>query len=389
MSQSTAFFELPHMAERSTEPASARCRAELATSIAGLEQDWCALEQSVPDAAVFQCWAWCKAWLDASASVGLAENVRIVLVRHRGRLGLLWPLAVRRTCSSHILHALAEPATQYCGALVDPEQDAGKLFTAAWTLIRSWKDIDLVELRRVRQDSPLQALPPIAANKSITFNNDAAPFIDTSLASACAHRSSRTRNALRRHRRKLEAHGPLTFEVLDAPILKLHALKEALTLKRKWLQERGKWSGGYAHPAADAFSSPLTSCREYVVARLRVGEATAAVEAGFVTHGRYWSLTQSYDSRFASHAPGRLLMDYFIDHCARTGIGTIDLLAPAHPHKRQWSTGEVAVRDHHLPLSVKGHLVAAFLRRGRPGLKNFARFLPAPARLRVLRAIKW
>jgi CelD/BcsL family acetyltransferase involved in cellulose biosynthesis len=117
----------------------------------------------------------------------------------------------------------------------------------------------------------------------------------------------------------------------------------------------------------------------FLVARLVVGDTTAAVEAGFVVGSRYWSLIQSYSERFACHAPGRLLMWHFIDHCATRGIGLLDFLAPAHGYKKDWSTGEMPVRDHLIPLNIKGFILAHALKSGRPVLKRLFGILPLAA----------
>jgi CelD/BcsL family acetyltransferase involved in cellulose biosynthesis len=354
------------------------CHAEVQASVLGLGRDWEALERDAANATVFQSLTWCGAWLEAAARAGLAEELRLVTVRAGGRVALLWPLAVRRTATCRVLHALAEPATQYCDALVaGDDSDKARLLDAAWALIKSWKDIDLVELRRVRDDAAIASLPVIAAGRGIIDNLVAAPFVDIRLATGAGHRSSKTRNALRRHERKLAEHGPVRFEVIEEHDNKIKIMSEAIAFKRRWMEARGLWSSGYAHGASNAFTSPLARSEQFLVARLAVGDTTAAVEAGFVIGDRYWSLTQSYNERFACHAPGRLLMWHFIDHCATRGIDWLDFLAPAHGYKRDWATGEMPVRDHLIPLSTKGLVWARALKFGRPALKRVFGVLPA------------
>jgi CelD/BcsL family acetyltransferase involved in cellulose biosynthesis len=345
--------------------------------------EWEELESRIPNATVFQSRAWCGAWLQASANVGHTEETRLLTVKHGGQLAMLWPLAVRRAGPCRVLHALGEPATQYCDALIAADQDRSQLLQAAWSAIRSWHDIDLVEMRRVRADAAIAALPVLA--DSAATNTTAAPFVDMRLAGGDSHRSSRTRNALRRHRRKLAEHGDVAFEVVEDAAAKIHVVDEAVAFKRLWMVKRGLWSHGYAHAAADEFTRPLARQPGFRVARLTVGGVTAAVEAGYVMGDTYWSLTQSYDPRFSDHAPGRLLTWQFMEHCADTGIHTLDFLAPAHSYKREWATGEVAVADHLVPLTSKGSLLAATLRCARPALKRLYKQMPASLRLYAMR----
>jgi CelD/BcsL family acetyltransferase involved in cellulose biosynthesis len=359
------------------------CLVEARPFAVPLAREWSELESRVANATVFQSCAWCSAWLQASANVGLVEETRLLTVKRNGRLALLWPLAVRWAGPCRVLHALGEPATQYCDALIAADEDRNQLLQIAWSAIRSWHDIDLLEMRRVRADAAISALPALTG--AAAANATAAPFVDMKLAGGDTHRSSRTRNALKRHRRKLAEHGHVAFEVVDDVAAKIRVVDEAVAFKRIWMIERGLWSDGYAHAAANEFTRPLAQQPGFCVSRLTVGGATAAVEAGYVMGNTYWSLTQSYDPRFSDHAPGRLLTWKFMEHCANTGIQTLDFLAPAHSYKREWSTGEVAVADQLVPLTPKGSLLAAALRCARPALKRFYRQLPASLRLYAMR----
>jgi CelD/BcsL family acetyltransferase involved in cellulose biosynthesis len=354
------------------------CLVDAQSSIAPLAGEWDQLERNSPKATVFQSRAWCQAWLEATAEVGLIEEVRLLTMRRDGRLVLLWPLAIRRAGPCRVLHAMGEPATQYCDLLIAADQDSRRLLAAAWSAIRGWGDIDLMEMRRVRADAAIAALPALAG--ATKANTTAAPFVDLRIAAAAAHRSSRTRNALRRHQRKLAEHGDVAFEFVKEPQAKIRVVDEAVVFKRHWMMERGLWSDGYAHAAADQFTRALAPQPAFWVSRMTVGGATAAVEAGYVMGATYWSLTQSYDPRFAGHAPGRLMMWQFIDHCVSAGIHTLDFLAPAHEYKRHWSTGEIMVADHLLPLTLKGSLLAAALGPARPILKGLYGRLPALVR---------
>jgi CelD/BcsL family acetyltransferase involved in cellulose biosynthesis len=361
-------------------------RSEVYQSVDQIASEWKNLEQRARRISVFQSQAWCGAWLEAIHQVGLEEEARVLTLRVRGRLVLLWPLTIRQVGPCRVLHALGEPATQYCDALIAADADRNAALAMAWSTIRTWRDVDLVEMRRVRSDAAIATLPPFTSAAFV--HATAAPFVDLQIAGAAAHRSSRTRNALRRHRKKLAEHGEVSFELVEGTDAKIRVVEEAVGFKRRWMAERALWSDGYAHAAADAFTRPLAQYPNFRVARLALNKETIAVEAGYVLNCTYWSLTQSYDPRFARYAPGRLLTWQFIEHCVADGIRTLDFLAPAHDYKREWSTEEVAVADYLVPLTLKGSLLAAALGAARPALKRVYARLPAPLRDYIARTAR-
>lgn len=360
---------------------------ETVSSITAIARDWLALEGRTRRPTAFQSFAWCKAWVEAAARSGSPEQLRIVVVRRAAVVKLIWPLAVKRMAFCNILGALGEPATQYCDVLIDPLEDPATLLAEAWRLIRSWPDIDLLDLRRVPDDSGLYSLPPLLRSASHSGPSSKSPRIDGRVALAAAvNRSSRTRNALLRHQKKLAERGPVQFEVVEDPIQKRETLFAAMRFKHEWIRSRGIWSNGYSHPAAEALTRQLAHCDEYCVTRLVVGGQTAAVEAGLLTRSHYWSLTQSYDLALEKHGPGRLLTWRFLEHCLATGVEHIDFLAPAQPHKTEWSNTNILVRDHVLALTLKGSILANGAIRSRPLLRELCARLPPAVRNILIQA---
>jgi len=142
-----------------------------------------------------------------------------------------------------------------------------------------------------------------------------------------------------------------------------------LNLKQAWLDRMGQVSAGYAHPANTDFLKRLAHDPDFVTYRLMVGAETAALEAGLLRDGRYWSLVQSYDARYASYGPGRLLFWHLIEKAEVFGINVFDFLAPATRHKSEWSNGATAVHDYVIPTQMRGRLVVFYVCSVRPRLK--------------------
>lgn len=340
--------------------------ADAVTSLAEVGDEWAALERRDNNATVFQTYSWCSAWLSAAAEVGHPERPLIVTVRQRGTTILIWPLARSLLAGCRILHALGEPATQYCDALVASDCDRSRAVASAWKLVTSRTDVDVLSLRHVRDDAAIAAIPAVAAVAS----NDVAPFLELSVAAGTKHWSGRRRRELTRCFRKLSAYGEVKFvRVLDLSE-KISTVDHAVGLKRAWMRRRGLWSGGYTHPAADAFTRFIAPDPSFEVFVLKAGDAAAAIETGYVLGKTYWALTRSYDDRFAAMAPSHLITQRTVDHFARLGLDRYDLLPPCQPYKMDWSTGTIGVRDVLSPLTWLGVLFARTSRVAWPAIKR-------------------
>ena len=359
--------------------------AHVYSGFADLETPWRLLVSRNERSAFYQSFDWCSCWMRACEQAGKPERARIVTVWEDGRLVLIWPLALARLGPIGILHALAEPATQYCDLLVQPSADASRWHEKAWVAARSIAGADVLHLRHVREDSALQLMVRERAIWRRIAAEDA-PYVALtdhaeSDASGRRRRSGRSLNALRRHWKHLERHGTVSVETV-CPCAQVAAVAEAFDLKERWLRERGAASAGYQHPGNRQAVMSLAQMKQFSVYRLRVGGETAAVEVGLLDRGQYYSMIQSYDFRFAAHAPGRLLLWQLLEG-HHPGIQTFDFLPPALPHKSEWTDVSVGVSDYVAPLSLKGRLAVSYLETYRQYLSRAFGALPPLVRRRV------
>jgi CelD/BcsL family acetyltransferase involved in cellulose biosynthesis len=339
---------------------------QLAASIEALAADWLRLSRRATNTTVFQTYSWCSSWLAAAAKVGRPERPFVVVVRRGGEPVLIWPLCRRLLAGCRILHALGDPATQYCDALVDPACDRPAALNLAWQAVLTRGRADLLHLRRVRDDAAIAALEPIGSIPA----DDAAPFIEIAHAATAPYHKGRRRNKLRERMAKLAKHGEITFEVLNDPAEKVRAVEQAIAFKRDWMRERALWSGGYTHPAATAFTPFIAQDPGFVVLSLKAGTTPVAIEAGYVMRGTFWSLVKTYDIDFAELTPGHLIMLHELDYCAAQRLDRLDFLAPSQRYKKEWSTGAVGVRDAIVPLTWRGKVFAHAARIALPTAKR-------------------
>jgi len=352
-------------------------RCEEAAWDAALFAQWRDLERRSLDPTIFQTADWCCAWVDARKACGAAETPRIVTISRGSSLVLLWPLAVRRLSFFRVLHSLGEPATQYADALIDRGEDQQALLKMAWETIQSWPDIDAIELRRIRDGT---AVAKQLLRHRVERTRASAPVLDfrsLDAGSAEGQRTSRTRQALRRHQRLLSEHGPVTFELVERPEEQCELLDQAFSLKQTWQKQKSSVSTGYAHGASLGCLQRLARSGGLLAVCLRSGPEIAAVEIGALRQRHYWSLVQSYDLRFSRHAPGRLLFWHLLKRCPELSIDVFDFLAPADRHKLEWSNKEVPIADYLVAVSLVGYLAVFYLTWVRPLLRECYRRLPA------------
>ena len=264
------------------------CRVDILRNVADVEaiaDDWRALEVLTPEATGFQSADWCLAWMAARATCRL--------LAHRGRPRCRATRLHRSAGNQSVrrrarLHWLGEPWTQYGDAIVADDARRFQWLAAAWREIAAWRDVDVIKLARMRADAALALLPGFAGRTIIA--TDAAPFVDLGAP------SPKPDKRLRARRRRLEAMGPLRFDVVTDASDRHDSVRLAIALKQRWLAQRGLRSSGLSHPALPKLMDDLAESQSLVIGRLRVGDATAALELGLVVNGGFRSLLGAHDT---------------------------------------------------------------------------------------------
>ena len=358
------------------------CRARIEADLDALSKPWAELEARA-DATVFQSYAWCSLWAEAARRAGCPETARIVTVWQGSRLVLLWPLALRRLGPLKILHGFGDPASQYGDALIERDGDRARWLELAWDQLRALRGVHALHLKAVRADAALGPLLEARGERFVT-RRDVSPFADFRPDAPPVSRSGRTRNALKRHLRLLGGYGETAFTVVTDPRERAEAIRDAVRLKQAWIARTAQVSAGYGHPANRHFLEALAGLDDFLILRLSVGGRIAAIEAGLLRDGRYYSMVQTYDARYALHGPGRLLFFHMVERPAAFGIEVLDFLAPTYRHKSEWANGEMPVRDYVIPLRPVGWLMLGYVRHARPRLKAGLQWLRRHLRSRAL-----
>ena len=367
-----------------------------------LTDEWHALAVCCgQDIHFFQTPEWGLAWIRHGR--GARQEVPVLVsVRDRaGRLVLLWPLMRTRFGPLRLLRWLSDPFSQY-GDVLSRLHGAAlqSALVASWRAIVDIANVDIIRLRHVRGDA---LVSDFLAARCRQAEAEGAPALDLSQipdeAAYEARFDRRQRRRRRRIRRRLEAaFGPVTFHRITEPGALRQAVARLIEEKRKWLDARGlysrplKWPGlaqvfesvhalaGTLHDADANGEGP-----ELVVTEMRAGERPVSWELGFRFRGRHYCYITAHDHALTDLSPGRLHMHLSQLQALKDGVRVFDLLVPAAPHKESWSDHVVAVRDHYLPLTLKGRLIGeGYLRIARPLARQL--YLAAPDSLRHLAA---
>jgi CelD/BcsL family acetyltransferase involved in cellulose biosynthesis len=357
-----------------------------------LEEEWTELLARAGEPAhVFQGFAWNWHWTRhyLSKTGGRGPQLAIVTGRDDGRLVLVVPLVVSRLVGLRHLGWMGEPVSQYGDVIADPAVVDPVMVEAAFRFAAKATRSDLASLRKVRADA--LAAAPIARLGGLVTGTEEAPFmrLDTAAdfeAYEGRHPPKRRKNR-RRHQRRLEERGPVTFEshahTEDAAKLAAYAV----LLKRASLKTKGRISPVMADPRFAAFFADVARGRDRPVGcrvmALMCGGETAAMQI-VLDHGAWRFLHISvFASKFEKCGVGGLLLEKALIDCFERRIDGFDLLAPKHEYKMEFADGSVQVHDHAVGFTLAGRAWVRGVLGLRQNAKRAIERLPAPVRRAV------
>jgi CelD/BcsL family acetyltransferase involved in cellulose biosynthesis len=357
-----------------------KCTLALVADRAGfdaLEDDWNALfERAGRPCQVFQTfnwlWHWANHYLDGRTALS------VVTGRREGRLVMAWPLVATRVAGLRQLSWMGEPVGQYGDALVEKTPDAHDLLRQAWAFVRGL-DADLVYLRKTRSDAAISPLlDEIAA---ISTGPSCAPYLD--LASADDFEtyqrrySAKARSSRRRHLRRLNEMGAVTFEQHMGGPAARDLVCQALALKFGWLAFHGRLAPTLQDPRFTPFFADVALGRTHPtgarISAVRCNDEPVAVEISFACKGHLFGHVIAHNVAFQKQGVGVIVAHYAIRTAHEQGCTVYDLLPPGDAYKMDWADGSIAVDDYAVARSRGGEIYARlWLRSARPWLKSVA-----------------
>lgn len=156
------------------------------------------------------------------------------------------------------------------------------------------------------------------------------------LGTLSAHR----RSELRRRTRKLEAAGPVTWEILDGNGGLPGLLDEAFAVEAAgWKGQRG--TAIASDPAVGQFYRRIAAWgaeRGWLrLALLRLDGRLLAFDLSLEAGGRHYLLKTGYDPAFSPLAPGLLLRLRMLERAFALGLESYEFCGAAEPWKLEWA----------------------------------------------------
>jgi CelD/BcsL family acetyltransferase involved in cellulose biosynthesis len=302
------------------------------------EDAWRQLARGAPSP--IQGFGWSRAW---STRMG-RDGVRIAFLGTPDRPLAIGPLAEDRSRWPRRLELLGSRALGEPTDLLWSSQEA--LEQLAGFLVRLGEPLSL---RRI----PEHSRTPEALRKAFRFRGIVlcrpdlgCPYIplDESWKEPEQHLNARRRSDLRRARRRAEALGAVSTEVLSPRPHELEAL-----LERGYAVEAKSWKGveGTAL-AVDATRGAFfkeyarRACEEGILRLcfLSIADRPVATQIA-VEHGSgFWLLKIGYDAEFSRCSPGNLLLAETIGYAATKGLKSYEFLGTVESWTRVWTTRE-------------------------------------------------
>jgi len=359
----------------------------MVTSLAGLralEADWRALEVNAQgNPSVFQSFEWIATWCSVYCNDDCDANIHIFAGYDRNRLVFLWPLMLKRRAGFNVLGWLTEPFGQYGDVLCAKGQNAPLWVTNALRYIRRIRDIDILRLRHVRDDSVLASC---ASKELISARfNEKAPYLDLTQFATEADYENRYTGTQRKRRKKirknLEELGGVSFTRLPLGSLSDKAIGEAMSEKNKWLAERGRINAIMGCPQHIEFLKALARVDqqsvEMVVTEMKAGDRPVSWEISFRFGGTHFAYITSHANDLTDLSPGRLHFDFSQRACLADGMKAFDLMVPYDAHKESWSSACMPTQDYFVPMSHAGAIAGkVYLAHLRPMLRSLYYRIP-------------
>lgn len=341
-----------------------------------LQEEWNKLfETHASGTQLFQTYNWVWHWVNQFENN--PKDIKILTGHIDEKLVLVAPLVQEKKLGLKVLKWIGEPVSQYGDILIEENPQNLQWLKAGFNYLNDTLKPDLFYLRKTRFDA---AITPLLEMYNATILEEiAAPYIeilgDKDFTEFNKRYSQRSRKAKRRHRRKLEEKGPLTFNLHEEGGEANRAANHAINLKREWLKATKTispaFNGTLIDDFFDATSKENNHSANIKVSELCVDNHPAAIEIGILVKDYYGAHLGVYDPAYIAHSPGSLQMQDTIAALIEKGVKVIDLFAPGDKYKYEWTDLSVPVYDFAYSTSLKGKIYEeAFLKRARPALKS-------------------
>jgi len=327
---------------------------------------------------IFQTHDWISGWV---AGVRDRQEIRIqmALAWDGDSLVGIMPCAVYRQPGLRVLQWAAQPFSDYCDCVVDPNYGRSGVLRLLWDGMRQAGGFDLLNFRQVRPDAQCRDFFD-------AMSEDGGPFqagsqqehcmrIDNQWSNGDAFFRSLNKKGRNNHTRGkrilAELRGDVAFQVIepdqpvdDVPGLKMsvtEVIEDILRLKEAWLRTVDPKSpllsrdGGLLRSVLDAaWRSGLVK-----IFLLTCGGKIAAASINFVYAGRMEAYLTAYDAAYERASPGTILIVEYAQWSFDRDLRHVDFLRGEEAFKFRMANAETLISSFSGAQTLVGHLAAS------------------------------
>lgn len=319
---------------------------------------WETLEKRVP-VHVFQTYTFGRLWYDTVGAQSKARPLIVVLQEEGSVLGI-FPACLVPYGPIKLLTWLGAPLLlDYSDILWDPSASISpeSFIVDSLKLLRKEARNAFLYLTNVRDDA---AAYSALTELMIPYKRTTAPHVEIPTAFDQYLESlgkGGRRRTIRRHMRRLEAAGAVSFEVLDKSS---PGIDETLTWVLEMKKARYKGRRGRADlylPGHEEFRRAQVREQPGMrVSRLAIDGTTIAADISCLHNGRLYGMVTAFDPKASSLAPGLVLTAYIVEHCSESGVHVLDLGWGDEPFKYMFTDQDVGMTTF-VNDSVRGRLI--------------------------------
>lgn len=346
----------------------------------GLEDEWDALLEGLPQCALFLSWAWLSAWWDNFHN---GNELWLLTARDgEGKLAGLAPLM----CSRHKGGIMTLRRLSFLGAgIANPayldfparEQEDESLATAFLQYLYAHaKQWDILDLQALREGSPLRAQILAARGGWLEREPTRCPFV--SLPSSWEtfqdkYMNRKLRKTIRYYERRLEKDFPGKVIIRSpATAAELDRALDFLIEARRSMPDQAEAANSFANEDYCRFSRDIAHkafrhgfLRFY---QLVVDDRIIAVQHCFNFKGIFYGYQTAYDPDWGKYSPGQQLLVHVFREAVREKANEVDMSPGESDYKARWESDARFVR--HL-LYARGQRARLWLF----GLRTYEMFL--------------
>lgn len=362
--------------------------------MARFETQWRELEdQAAKPSNVFQSFDWCMNWVKTNANQNECYQVFVVTVSQNEQCKLIWPMMIDCFGPFSVLRWLSEPFSQYGDVLVAETTEKDQLLELAWKKLKSHPTADSIRLRHVRSDSNVYKF--LVDHTTDSGVCDHAPFLEIDKFPTQSAYDGRYSKSQRRRRKRISNNlakiGEIKFEHDNQGQCFDNALNNAIAEKRKWLVARGLHSKPIMSPELAPFFNAMSSngkTLKPIASQLSAGDQKISYEIGLRYKNHHFGYITAHDSTLTDASPARLHMDMSQRLAIDDGLDAFDLMVPADPHKKTWSSSSVKTSEFYAPVTAKGAIYTGlYLSLFRPMIRTIYKSIPAKYRRHITRFV--